>query len=408
MLMARLIFASTKDSDMHYAVKTPITSAIFYLETEKAKIAFLDRVDFGIIPKKANIKSVLLNPLSEKAKNLKNNTSDRNKLAYYIFKKYKLLGRRVRVPIHFPLDMADFLRKNGAKLIPTFPFFPERAIKTKEEIGYIEEGLVHTKSAFRIIENILQRSRIKKNRIYYRKKILTSEFLKQEAEKALIEKGMFDLLGMIVSTGAQTAIPHHAGSGPIRPHQPIVCDIFPRHRASGYFSDMTRTYVKGKPSAGIIRMYDTVFKAQNAAIKKIRAGMSAKEIYGAAAEMILKNGYHVGEELAPHQFKAQNMNIQKNRGEAVSPTVRRGIENINGIGAGGLIHGLGHGVGLDIHEKPSLKANSEDILEAGNVITIEPGLYYPDIGGIRIEDMILVTKTGCKNLTNYSKKLAIP
>ena len=375
----RAIFASTKDSDMHYAVKTPITSSFFYIELGRSskggfasdeKYALLDKVDFGIIPKKLRIKSVPLKPLAEEAKKMKFRTSDRNKLAYYIFKKYGLMGKEVEVPIYFPLDMADFLRRYGAKLVPTFPFFPERAVKTKEEIGYIKESLAHTKLDFRIIENILRTSKIKGNKIYFKNKILTSEFLKQEAEKALIEKGMFDLLGMIISSGEQTAIPHHSGSGPIRPHQPIVCDIFPRHRQSGYFSDMTRTYVKGKPSLEIQKMYSTVLKSQIAAIKKIRAGLSAKEIYNTAADVILKNGYHVGDS--------------------------------------GFVHGLGHGVGLDIHEKPSLKVNSEDILEAGNIITIEPGLYYPNIGGVRIEDMFLVTKTGCKNLTNYPKKLVIP
>ncbi|OGI27454.1 MAG: hypothetical protein A2359_04950 [Candidatus Moranbacteria bacterium RIFOXYB1_FULL_43_19] len=368
--MNKVIFGSTKDSDMHYAVKTPVTSSFFYLETRGKKYALLDKVDFSIIPKNLRIKSVPLNPFSEEAKKLRLKTSDRNKLAYYIFKRYGLMGRKVQIPIHFPLDMADFLRRKGAKLVPAFPFFPERAVKTKEEIRYIKESLAHTKMAFRIIENILRRSRIRKNKIYYQNKILTSEFLKQEAEKALIEKGMFDLLGMIISTEKQTAIPHHIGFGPILPHQPIVCDIFPRHRASGYFSDMTRTYVKGRPSPEIQTMYAAVLRAQNAAIKKIRSGVSAKEIYDITANVILKNGYHIGDY--------------------------------------GFIHGLGHGVGLDIHEKPSLKANSEDILETGNIITIEPGLYYSRLGGIRLEDMILVTKTSFQNLTNHPKKLVIP
>jgi len=385
---------------MHYAVKTPITSSFFYIETGKSaqgrsasggKYALLSKVDFkaklwGIASNSSQgkklsfgIKTIPLEPLSKKAKLLKLKTSDRNKLAYAVFKKYGLVGKKVQVPIHFPLDMADFLRRYGVKLIPTYPFFPQRAVKTKEEINLIKECLAHTKLAFRTIENVLRRSKIKKNRIYYKNKILTSEFLKQEAERALIEKGMFDLLGMIISTGGQTAIPHHDGNGPILPHQPIVCDIFPRHRKSGYFADMTRTFVKGKPSPEIQKMYDAVLQAQSAALKKIRAGVSAKEIHNVAADVILKEGYDVGEK--------------------------------------GMIHGLGHGVGLDIHEKPSLKPNSEDILESGNVITVEPGLYYPKIGsprrskaeagGVRIEDMVLVTKTGCQNLTNYPKKLVI-
>jgi Xaa-Pro aminopeptidase len=369
MLMPRFIFASTRDSDIHYAVKTPITSAFFYLEIGKNKMAFLDKRDFGLIPRKAGVKSIPLEPFIESAKLLKFKTNDRNKLAYLILKKYDLLKKKIEVPVHFPLDMADFLRKKGTKFVPTYPFFPERAVKTKEEIDYIKESLAHTKLAFRIIGNILKKSKIKSDRIYYKNKVLTSEFLKQEAEKALIEKGMFDLLGMIVSSGEQTTIPHHDGSGPIKPHETIVCDIFPRHRKSGYFADMTRTYVKGKPTPAILKMFDAVLKAQLSALKKIRAGAPAKEIYNVAADLIIKSGFEVGEV--------------------------------------GFTHGLGHGIGLDIHEKPSLKSHSEDILEAGNIITIEPGLYYPRIGGIRIEDIVLVTKTGCKNLTNYPKKLVI-
>jgi len=374
--MPKLIFASTRDSDMHYAVKIPITSPFFLLEIRGQKLVYLDKRDFGLIPREARVKSIRLEPLADTAKKLRMKTSDRNKLVYTIFKKNKLFGKKIEVPVHFPLDMADFLRRRGAKLVPIYPFYPERAVKTEEEIKYIQENLSHTKAAFRIIEKILGQSKIKRNRIYYQNKVLTSEFLKQEAEYALVEKGMFDLLGMIISTGKQTAIPHHDGSGSLKPHEPIVCDIFPRHRKTGYFADMTRTYVKGKPSEKVLKMHNAVLKAQLAAIKKIpaspagrRAGVQAKEVYETAAGIIKKAGFDIGEV--------------------------------------GFIHSLGHGVGLDIHEKPSLKADSEDILEAGNVITIEPGLYYPEVGGVRIEDIILVTKTGCKNLTNYPKKLTI-
>ncbi len=395
--MAKLIFASTHNSDMRYAVKVPITSAFFCLEIKNKKLAFLDKRDKDLIlrnpaifqmcgRKRPNLEEVLLEPLLAEAKKLKHKTLDRNKLALVILKKYKLLRQRIKVPIHFPLDMFEFLRKNGAKLIPTFPLFPERAVKTAEEIKFIKESLSRTKMAFWVVENILRRSKIRKNKIYCQNKILTSEFLKQEAEKALIEKGMFDLLGMIISTGKQTAIPHHIGAGPILPHQPIVCDIFPRHRASGYFSDMTRTYVKGKPSPEIEKMHQAVLKAQKAAFGKIRSGAKAKDIFDAAARAISDLGY-----LIPSDKKLSLSDHSNPQPEKPA-----------------LIHGLGHGVGLDIHEKPSLKADSEDILQAGNVITVEPGLYYPEVGGVRIEDMVLVTKTGCQNLTNYPKKFIIP
>ena len=369
LLMPKLLFASSRDSDMHYAVQTPNMGAFFYLEIGKKRIAFLDKREMGLLSRKSNVRSIALESFLAEAKKLKFRTTDRNKIAYVILKKYGLLKRRINVPIHFPLDMADFLRKYGAKLISTHPFFPKRSLKTKKEISYIKDSLDHTKSAFKIIEYVLRNSKIRRNRIYFKNKILSSEILKQEAEKALIEKGMFDLLGMIISTGVQTAVPHHDGTGPILPHQPIVCDIFPRHRKSGYFADMTRTYVKGKPSEKIERMYKTILRAQQASFKKIRAGVSAKEIYEKAADIVVKSGFDIGET--------------------------------------GFIHGLGHGVGLDIHEKPNLKPSSEDILEAGNVLTVEPGLYYPEAGGVRLEDMVLVTKKGCINLTNYPKKLVI-
>ena len=367
--MIKVIFASGSDSNMRHAVKTNVTSSFFFIDKGKKKYAFLDKRDFGISRKNRMIAEIPLEPIWEEAKLLKHKTADRNRLALILFKKYGLLRKKVEVPVNFPLDMADFLRKNGAKLVPIFPFYPERAVKSQREINHIKENLKNTRRAFRKIEEILKASKISGNKIFYSGKILTSEFLKQEAEKVLIETGMFDVQGMIISSGKDSAIPHHHGTGPIKPHQPIVCDIFPRHRKSGYFADMTRTYVKGKPSPEIQKMYSAVLKAQTVAMKKIRAGVSAKEIYHIAADMITKNGYHVGE--------------------------------------AGLVHGLGHGVGLDIHEKPSLKPDSGDILEAGNVITIEPGLYYPKIGGVRIEDIVLVTKTGHKNLTSYPKRLII-
>jgi Xaa-Pro aminopeptidase len=367
--MAKVIFASTLDSDMRYAVKTKITSSFFYIESKGKKYALLDRIDLGIIPRKARVISIPLNPLSTESKKLQLKTNDRNKLAYYIFKKYGLFKGKIEVPIHFPLDMADFLRKHGAKLVPTYPIFAERAVKTKEEINYIRESIDGTRQAFKKVESILRQSKIKGNRIYFKNKILTSEFLKQVAEKTLFENGMFDVLGLIISSGKQTATPHHNGSGPIQPHQPIVCDIFPRHGKSGYFADMTRTYVKGKPSSEIAQMHRAVLRVQNEIFKKIRPGVSASELHRKAAEIFAKIGY--------------------------------GAENE------GFVHGLGHGVGLDIHEKPSLKPGSLDILKAGNIITVEPGLYYPKIGGIRIEDVVLVTKNGYNNLTNYPKKLVI-
>ena len=181
----------------------------------------------------------------------------------------------------------------------------------------------------------------------------------------------------IISCGAESADPHAIGSGPIKPHSPVVIDIFPVSLRTHYYGDMTRTIFKGEPSAGLQKMYEAVREAQEQAIAQVRAGADGKDIYDSVCRHFNAEGY---------------------------PT------RISTKGGEGFIHGLGHGVGIDIHEPPSLGATSS-ILKAANVVTVEPGLYYPrprrniPAGGIRIEDAVVVKNGDCENLTKFPKDL---
>ncbi|MEK9134692.1 MAG: Xaa-Pro peptidase family protein [Patescibacteria group bacterium] len=243
------------------------------------------------------------------------------------------------------------------------------SIKTKKEIAIIKEGIRKIEKAFVVVKKILRKSVIKNRKIFYKKKILTSEFFKGEIENLFLTEGIVNEKGIIISSGEQTAIPHHPGKGLIKPYKPIVCDIFPKGRVTGYFGDITRTFIKGKPSFELRKMYKAVMKAQKEGIKIIKPGIKAREIYKTCANSLLNSGYDVGDK--------------------------------------GFIHGAGHGIGLKIHEEPFLKQKSSAKLIAGNVITVEPGLYYPKIGGIRIEDVVCVTKNGCEILSSYSKEWVI-
>lgn len=177
----------------------------------------------------------------------------------------------------------------------------------------------------------------------------------------------------IVACGREGADPHNVGRGLIRAGQPIIVDIFPRLLSTGYWGDMTRTYVKGKAPAGIKRLYDTVRAGQDIGLAMVAAGVDSQSIHRSISEYFDRQGY---------------------------PT-----KTVRGRQAG-FFHGTGHGVGLEIHEAPRLSTAGE-ILQAGQVVTIEPGLYYPGLGGVRIEDMVVVKDGGCDNLTKYRRRLEI-
>lgn len=372
--MAKLLYASsTKDTDMLYAVKVEIPDAFFYLDAGTKKFVFLDHREFGVFKehnKNPNIEVVLSNPLFAEAAKISGDGSVTNKLALHLLRTYRLEKSEVQISRHIPLDMADFLRAQGVHLVPTHPFFPERLVKTSAEIGAIRESLHRTHSAFQRIDDILHESTIVGDEIIFQGEPLTSEHLKMEVERILLEHNLLNMEGLIISCGPQAAIPHHRGHGLIRPHQTIICDIFPRHRESGYFADMTRTYVKGEPSAEIKSMYAAVLEAQTKCIEWIKPGITGRQAHQVCVDTFQRLGFDVGDK--------------------------------------GFVHGTGHGLGLDVHEEPFLNATSQTELQPGHVVTVEPGLYYPERGGVRIEDVVAVTPTGCENLTNYPKEYIIP
>jgi len=238
--------------------------------------------------------------------------------------------------------------------------------KGPKQVGHIKEVQSVVRKAMTAVISYLQ----------------TSETPTSEEAHAIIEATL-DIYnchspqGHIVAGGKQSAEPHEIGRGHIKKGVPIVIDIFPQSKKSGYFADMSRTVCIGKPPAELKKMYDAVLAAQELAISLIKPGVSTKEIQYLVEEFFDNEGY-------------------------VTSGVGKEFEF-----AEGFVHGLGHGVGLNVHEEPHLSRRGSGVLLEGDVITIEPGLYYKNIGGIRIEDMLLVTATGSKNLTNFSKTFEI-
>ena len=286
-------------------------------------------------------------------------------------------GSPVTVPPQFGVAYADELRARGLKIEPNGRLFADlRRVKTPAEISHIEEAQRAVEEACAHAVEILEGSEVSgDDTLRWRGETLTSELLRSEIEIELLKRGCTADEGTITSGGAQAADPHERGSGPLRAGETIILDIFPRSQSGRYYADMTRTFVKGESGPEVERMYEAVLESQEAALGMIRAGVNGRDVHDKVSDILHEKGYKT----TKHDQKP---------GE---PLVE------------GFFHGTGHGVGLEIHEAPRVSTADEE-LRAGDVVTVEPGLYEPGVGGVRIEDLVVVTEDGCRNLTDFPKK----
>jgi Xaa-Pro aminopeptidase len=281
----------------------------------------------------------------------------------------------VEVPATFPVGLADQLRGLGIHVQPKpDPFWAEREFKTKEEVRFISDSLRAAEIGIAAGIAAVRNTKIRKDGfLYFDGTQLTSEILKSIINTAIMSHGYVPS-HTIAASGDQCVDPHNQGSGPIRAHSSIIMDIFPRSQSTGYFGDITRTIVRGRASERLKHAYQCVEKGQEIGFHRIRDGANAYDIHYEIVNFFDRAGFPTG--------------------------------SINGR-MQGFFHGTGHGLGLDIHEAPAFGQRSKNILREGNVVTVEPGLYYEGMGGVRLEDVVIVTKTGCKNLVKIPKILEV-
>ncbi|MGD0348696.1 MAG: Xaa-Pro peptidase family protein [Verrucomicrobiota bacterium] len=283
--------------------------------------------------------------------------------------------RRVTVPDDFPLGLAMDLEKLGVK-VKARPgtFFPEREIKSAAEVRKISAALVMAEVGMAEAMQVLRAAKIGRDRkLIYHNVPLTSEKLRSVIDCAVLQASGL-AANTIVAGGRQACDPHERGYGQLRANELIIIDIFPRSQKTGYFGDITRTVVRGHANEAARKLYHTVFHGQKIAFKKIRAGAPTAGVHHAVQQFFEQQGYQTGR---------RNGRME------------------------GFFHGTGHGLGLEIHEAPRVGATSTGRLRPGHVVTVEPGLYYPEIGGVRLEDVALVTNNGARNLTRFEKVLEI-
>ena len=279
------------------------------------------------------------------------------------------------VPPSFPLGHADHLRANGVEVTVERDLFDNRRrAKTSTEIAGIRRAQRACEAALDASRELLRRAQANGAGLEVDGEPLTCERIKRVIEDVFADH---DVEGsdMIVSHGPQTAVGHNMGSGQIAPNEPIVFDLFPRDRTTGCYSDMTRTYVVGDPSDEIKEWYALVKRALETSTAGVRPGVNGRTLFELVCEQFHEAGY-----------KTQ---LNKEPGEVLED---------------GFFHSLGHGVGLEVHELPSMGRSGQDLVP-GDVITIEPGLYRSGYGGLRLEDIVLVTDDGYEVLTQYPYEL---
>jgi Xaa-Pro aminopeptidase len=276
------------------------------------------------------------------------------------------------VPATFPLELADMLRGDGISIRPDRDFFARRRrVKSPAELDGIRRAQRAAEAAMAAARDLLRRSRPEHGILAVDGEPLTSERVKQEIERVFSQHEC-SADEMIVAHGPQSAIGHHMGEGPIAPGEPVIIDIWPRDRASGCYADMTRTFVVGEPPAEIAEWHRLVLESLRRSVAAIKAGADDKSINDLASEVLEEAGYPTA------RSKEDGVPLEE-----------------------GFYHGLGHGVGLEVHEAPTMSVTRNEPLLAGDVVTVEPGLYRKDIGGVRLEDLVLVTEDGNENLTNF-------
>ncbi len=289
--------------------------------------------------------------------------------------------RRVAVGPYFALGMAERLRGAGIEIVVDRGLSERRRAKRPDEVAALEATQRATEDAWAKGVDALKRATVRKDgTLELDGSPFTAERLRAIVESRLLELGCVSE-GAIIAPGKQAADPHMIGSGPLHAGEAIVMDIFPQHKATRYFADMTRTVSKGEPPAEIAKMYEITKRAQDAGIKALRPGITGREVHELVEDIIFEAGYDT---LRPGQQRSGNDGPPR-----------------------GFIHGTGHGVGLEIHEMPTVGRSGVKPLALGDVVTVEPGIYLPELGGVRLEDMLVITETGSRNLTRAPRQLVV-
>lgn len=366
-----LISEGQLNADLYYATRFVVEVPSVYLEADGRKTLLVSDLEYGRARAEARVDDVIsTTPYENRLREAKE--EPRLSSVIDLFLKERAV-REVEVPASFPLGHAERLRKLGhALVVREDPFFPERAVKLPEEVRAIEETQAHMEEAMALAVGAIRKAAVRGGVLHENGAPLTAEGLRFQIQKLLLERNVL-ASNVIVAGGDQGADPHRRGDGPLPAGKTIILDIFGRSMTTLYWGDMTRTVVRGKAAPAVRKLYEDVLAAQELVFSKVQDGAEGHKIHQAVSDLFKERGNENGE--------------------------------VDGRKTG-FFHGTGHGVGIEIHEAPRMGKLASK-LASGNVVTVEPGLYYPGIGAVRLEDVVVVGASGCRNLNRFPKELEV-
>lgn len=369
---ARLIVASSDhDPDMLYATRMFVPDPFIFLEQDGKRTIVLSDLEIGRGRKQAQADEILPYSQFEREVQGKAKTAP----AFEKVLSHFLIKRRIHsalVPDNFSLRYAEELAEMNIRVQASNGlFWPARETKTNDELRLMRRALSITEKGMARAMEVLAACKARRNkRLDWFGRVLTSEMLRAEIDSAILHAGGLPA-NTIVAGGDQACDPHERGSGPLFADSLIILDIFPRDATSGYYGDMTRTVVRGRASEQQRKLWEAVRDGQALALRKMKPGADGLKVHTEVKQFFTDQGFPT-EVRAGHQV--------------------------------GFFHGTGHGLGLEIHEFPRFQ---KTVFKPGQVITVEPGLYYPGLGGVRIEDVAVVTESGNRLISKFEKRLEI-
>ncbi len=366
-----IVAASETDADILYATRFFAPDPFIFLEQNGKRTLVLSDLEIDRARKQTEADEFLAYSAFEKEVQGKSAKAPpyEKVLAHFLAKKKV---RSALVPANFPLGYARELEANKIRLQTTNGlFWPARETKTESELGQMRKALEITEAGMARGIEVLKRSKPGRGqKLEWSGSVLTSERLRAEIDTAVLRAGGLPA-NTIVAGGDQACDPHERGYGPLKANTLIILDVFPRSAATGYFGDLTRTVLRGRASDEQRRLWDTVNAGQTLALQKMKPGVDGLKLHQEVKQFFADQGF---------------------------PTeVREGRQT-------GFFHGTGHGLGLEIHEHPRFQ---KTVFKVGQVLTVEPGLYYPGLGGVRTEDVVAITKSGIRMLSRLPNELEV-
>jgi Xaa-Pro aminopeptidase len=368
---------SVRSADMRHAVPLTVPDPFLYAERNGTRHVFASSMEAARL-RELGLFEVHLHDELGLDELISAGLDRREALAQLALRAVKLLEiERASVPENFPVWLADRLRAEGVQLDVDQDLFDDRRrAKTEAQLAGLRRAQRAAEAAMDKCRELLRSAEIRDDELFLDGEPLTVERVKA-AMNAVFAEHDTTADEYIVAPGAQGAVGHDMGSGPIRAGEPVIVDIWPRDNASAVYTDMTRTFVVGEVPDDVRKWHALCKESLERSLAGVSAGASTRAIFDESCQV----------------FEAA--------GEPTTRTKTPGKPLMDGF-----FHGLGHGVGLEVHEEPGLGITAKKPLVVGDVITLEPGCYRSGYGGVRLEDTVLVTDGGADTITHYPYDLA--